>query len=136
MLNHAHLSFLFFSHGFIRICIRRFEFFLFFYEWKILLKLMLLNFRCQKISFLRKNNSLLMRIILKLYFRAVFSETPPDFYRLSGFSFKDPAVVVSDYHAFTTSEILKIMNMAKSIHIEIKWYLISNKCIQLWFNIF
>ena len=56
MLTHALLLFLFFSDGFIQIC---FEFFICFCLMRkkyFLSKLMLLNFCCQRISFLGNHN--------------------------------------------------------------------------------
>ena len=56
-LTHAFLSFLFFSRGFIQIHFGLFDFFVFVLSNKYYLsKLMLLDFRCQKISFLCKHN--------------------------------------------------------------------------------
>ena len=56
-LTHAFLSFLFFSHRLIQIDFGLFDYFFFVLSNKYYLsKLMLLDFRCQKISFLRKHN--------------------------------------------------------------------------------
>ena len=56
-LTHAFLSFLFFSHSLIQLHFGLFDFFVFVLSNKYYLsKLMLLDFRCQKISFLCKHN--------------------------------------------------------------------------------
>ena len=56
-LTHAFLSFLLFSHRLIQKGFGLFDYFFFVLSNKYYLsKLMLLDFRCQKISFLRKHN--------------------------------------------------------------------------------
>ena len=56
----------------------------------------------------------------------IFFSATTLFYEFLDFTVTPPTVIFLYWHAYSTLRLWKIMNMAKNMHIEIKWYLFSS----------